>query len=108
MYLFIKIYIQKIIVLIFFRANELRRSLKSLIYSLKQIVQLFVFFILMTFFWAGLGLKFIGDLDGEAEYDIYSSNFNNFFKAFNILYALISFDGYPDCMIPAIGTIYIY
>ncbi|KRW99687.1 hypothetical protein PPERSA_03488 [Pseudocohnilembus persalinus] len=60
----------------------------------------------MTFFWAGLGLKFIGNLDGEAEYDIYSSNFNNFFKAFNILYALISFDGYPDCMIPAIGIVW--
>lgn len=60
---------------------------------------------MMTVFWAGLGNRFIGNLDGETEYDPYKSNFNNFLRTSNILYALISFDGYPDCMLPAIGKI---
>lgn len=41
-------------------------------------------------------------MDGDVYYDPYSQNFEDIFRATNILYSLISFDGYPDCMIPAI------
>jgi hypothetical protein len=63
-----------------------------------------VFFISITLFWALLGWKFIGDMDNEVEYDAYSSNFSEIFTSFNIMYSLISFDGYPDCMLPSIGS----
>lgn len=89
-----------------FWSGELRRAFKSIIYSLKEILELFIFFFLMTIIWALIGMKFISDLDGEVEYDEYKSNFNEFGTTANILYALISFDGYPDCMLPAISNIY--
>ncbi len=83
-----------------FYSNELRRTFKSIVYSLKEMIQLFLFFFLVTMIWAIIGWKFIGDLDG-GEFDAYKSNFSNILTAFNILYSLLSFDGYPDCMLPA-------
>ena len=63
-----------------------------------------VFFISITLFFAVLGWKFIGDMDNEVEFDQYSSNFSEILTSFNIMYALISFDGYPDCMLPSISV----
>ncbi|EGR34851.1 hypothetical protein IMG5_000790 [Ichthyophthirius multifiliis] len=86
------IYIRPFLVL--FYSKELRRTFKSISQSLKEILQLFLFYLFMTLFFALIGWKFIGDLDGQ-------SNFNNIFTASNILYILITFDGYPDCLMPA-------
>ena len=90
--------------LIMLFSSELRRSFKSILYSVKQIFQLIVFFISITLFFAILGWKFIGDMDNEVEFDQYSSNFSEILTSFNIMYALISFDGYPDCMLPSISV----
>lgn len=89
-----------------FWSGELRRAFKSIIFSLKEILELFIFFFLMTVIWALIGMQFISDLDGEIKYDKYKSNFKDFGTTANILYSLISFDGYPDCMLPAIGKNY--
>lgn len=52
--------------------KELRRTFKSIVQSFQQIVQLFLFFTLMTLFWAVIGFRIIGDLDGEVVFDEYS------------------------------------
>ncbi|EGR29721.1 hypothetical protein IMG5_149890 [Ichthyophthirius multifiliis] len=80
--------------LVLFYSKELRRTFQSIIQSLKEIIQLIILVLLITFFFAIIGWKFIGDLDNQ-------SNFQNITIASNILYSLISFDGYPDCMMPA-------
>ena len=54
-------------------------------------------------FFALIGVRFIGDLDGEVEFDPYVSNFTDLLKTFNALYSLMTFEGYPDIMIPAIS-----
>ena len=47
-------------------------------------------------FFSLLGTKFIGNMDGEVEYDKYSENFNDVFTSSTILYCLLSMEGYPD------------
>ena len=49
--------------------KELRRTLKSILLSFKQILQLILFFLLMTIFWAVIAVKMIGSLDDEVKYD---------------------------------------
>lgn len=89
------------IVLMFIYNKELRRTAMSLLNSYQQIIQLFLFFMLMTLFWALIAIKVIGDLDGEAEYDHLLSNYTDLGTSFTILYVLSSPDGYPECMLPA-------
>ena len=76
-----------------------------------------IFFLLLCTFFALIAKKLFGDVTlddcdnpklddaGEViEADDYGENFKEFFPAYNIFYALISFDGYPDCMLPAIQS----
>jgi hypothetical protein len=71
-------------------------------YATKQIMQLVLYFLLIISFYALIGWKMIGDLGIDE--DPYNSNFSNYFKGFNILYIMISFDGFPTCMFPAYGN----
>ncbi|KAL4429432.1 hypothetical protein ABPG74_021019 [Tetrahymena malaccensis] len=87
--------------LIFYYSYELRRIFVSILKSLKQILQLVVFIAFLTLFIAIIGWRFIGNLDGNVQYDQYSSNFSTLFSAASNLYSLISFDSYPTLMIPA-------
>jgi len=57
---------------ILFYSYDLRRNFKSIIYSFKEIIQLFLFFFCMTFIWAFFATRFVGNLDDEIEYDVYS------------------------------------
>ena len=84
-------------------STELRRQFKSIVYALKEIIQLVLFFILITIIWGFLGTRLIGNLDNSVEYDDYASNFNDLFPASTLLYGMISFDTYPDSMLPAIS-----
>jgi len=57
----------------------------------------------MTFVWAFFATRFIGDLSDEGvEYDELSSNFNNVGPSFIIFYGLISFDNYPNALLPSL------
>lgn len=47
----------------------------------------------------------IGNLDGTIYFDPYWQNFDDYMTGFNILYVMISFDGFPMCMFPAYGII---
>lgn len=82
--------------------KELRRTVKSILLSMQQIIQLILFFIIMNIFWALVAVKVIGNLDGEYEYNEFSQNYENVLSATSILYALSSPDIYPDCMLPAL------
>lgn len=68
-------------------------------YASKQIMQLVLYFLLIISFFALIGWKMIGDLGIDE--DPYNSNFSNYFRGFNILYIMISFDGFPICMFPS-------
>ena len=79
------------------------------------------------FFFAFIAWKLIGDLDQSVAYDEYSvtqfiyllkkysliiflylkSNFSSLSSAASIFYTLISFDNYPDCMLPAFSKLLI-
>ena len=43
-------------------------------------------------------------MDNSVPYDEYKSNYSNIFITFNILYDLISYDNYPDCIVPVLGN----
>jgi hypothetical protein len=45
--------------------KDLRRTVKSILYSFKQMIQLILFLLLMTIFWALVAVKIIGNLDGD-------------------------------------------
>jgi len=60
-----------------------------------------MFFSSMTLIWAFFATKFIA-LDEDVEYDAYSSNFDNIGTSFLIFYGLISFDLYPNALLPAL------
>lgn len=45
-----------------FYSNEQRRTFKSIIQALSEIVQLFIFFFIITFSYACLGKLLLGDL----------------------------------------------
>lgn len=47
-------------------------------------------------------------MDGKVEYNYYSQNFNDFLITTNLLYTLITFDCYPDFMLPAIQYSQLY
>lgn len=69
-----------------------------------------VILLIITFFGL-IGWLLIGNLDNEVKFDQYKSNFSDMGTTMNILYGLISFDNYPDCMIPSVtysGYFYIY
>ena len=87
-----------------FYSSELRRDFKSIVYSFNEIIQLLVFFLGMTLFWAFFATRLIGQLseDGEIEYDEYASNYGNLGTSFIIFWGLISFDTYPDAVYPAL------
>jgi hypothetical protein len=88
---------------------ELKRKLKSILKSMQQIIQLFIFFFTMIIFFAAISLKAIGDLDQTEPYDHVtantysqiSQNYTNFLSATSILYIVASPDYYPACMLPA-------
>lgn len=63
-----------------------------------------LFFLLITAVFAIIGVRVIGDLDNDVEFDKFISNFSDFGPAFNTLYILFSKDVYPDIMIPAIDA----
>lgn len=50
-------------------SSNLRRAFKSIVYSLKEILQLFIFFILICLFFAVIGKNIIGDMEEEVVYD---------------------------------------
>lgn len=62
-----------------------------------------VIFVFVLFF-SYIGLKVIGNLDGKVEYDPYASNFDSFMNAFSVIYTMLTYDGYPDNILPAYST----
>lgn len=89
--------------MILFYSRELRRTFQAVLLSFEHILQLVIFILVMVFLTALIGTQVIGDMDGSVHYDPYIQNFNDFLVTSNLLYTLISFDPYPDLMIPAIN-----
>ena len=81
--------------------------MKCIVLSTPYIIDLFIFYILITSIWTLVGYKLISDLDGEVEYDEYLNNFDDYLRALNAMYVLISFDGYPDIMLSALSNKYL-
>jgi hypothetical protein len=81
--------------------------MKCIVLSTPYIIDLFIFYILITSIWTLVGYKLISDLDGEVEYDEYLNNFDDYLRALNAMYVLISFDGYPDIMLSALRNKYL-
>jgi hypothetical protein len=65
-----------------------------------------MFLIIITLFWAFIGTRLIGDLDGylETNGDPYRCNYLDLGITFTELYALFSYDDYPDLMAPVIAN----
>ena len=49
--------------------KQLRRTVKAIIQSLKQMLDLFLFFMFVMLLYAFIGVIIIGDLNGEQEFD---------------------------------------
>jgi len=58
-------------------------------------VDILIFFLMITAIFALIGVRIIGDLDGEVEYDKFINNFADYGAAINSLYVLFSNDVYP-------------
>lgn len=56
-------------VMAFFYSKEMRRTLKGILKSVKQMFDLFIFYFFLILVWAGIGFLIINDLDGEYKYD---------------------------------------
>mmetsp|Transcript_16614 Transcript_16614/g.14452 ORF Transcript_16614/g.14452 Transcript_16614/m.14452 type:complete len:166 (-) Transcript_16614:3632-4129(-) len=67
-------------------------------------LDIILFFTFVAVIYAVIGVRVIGDLDGEVEYDRYASDFNSFGRALNNLYILYSSDNYPTLMQPSLKS----
>ncbi len=88
---------------LYFYSKELRRIMKCIVLSTPYIIDLIFFYILITSIWTLVGYKIISNLEGEVAYDEYLNNFDDYPRALNAMYVLISFDGYPDIMLPSLS-----
>lgn len=57
------ILIINLLVLLFFYSSELKRSYMSIVNSIKEIIQMFLFYIIIILFFAVIAYKFIGDME---------------------------------------------
>lgn len=53
----------------FLYSKEYRRTVESLVKSAKKIITLLLFFVIACAIFATIGVRFIGDLDGEIPFD---------------------------------------
>lgn len=50
-------------------SKQLRRTIDGIIKSVRQMIDVILFFVILTIIYAAIGIRIIGDLDGEVEYD---------------------------------------
>lgn len=53
----------------FFYSKEMRRTLKGILKSIKQMFDLLIFYFSLILVWALIGVLIINNLDGEYKYD---------------------------------------
>ena len=87
-------------VLLFLYNKELTRQIKAVYLSRSEIFQLMMFIGGNICFFALISVIVIGNI--SAPHDELSENYGNFLTMLITLYALLSFDGYPDVMLPAL------
>ena len=77
-------------------SKELRRNLKGIIGSGKNLFILFMFYFIVMGLWAYIGNNLIGDLGPDVKLDTLLMDYSSFFKLFNMLFMLSILDLYPD------------
>lgn len=50
-------------------SKQLRRTIDGIIKSIRQMIDVILFFVILTIIYAAIGIRIIGDLDGEVPYD---------------------------------------
>lgn len=77
-------------------SKDLRRSIKGIIGSWKNIIILILFYFIVMAIWTFIGINLIGNIDDDIMFDKNLMDYNDFFKLFNLLYMLSILDFYPD------------
>ncbi len=77
-------------------SKNLRRNIKGVIGSLKNLLLLFLLYFLIILLWAFIGINLIGDLKDIVPYDTLSNNYGNLLNLSYMLYLLSFMDYYPD------------
>ena len=80
--------------------KELTRQIIAVYKSNVEILQMALFILLMTSMFALISVIVIGNV--SSPHDELTQDYGNFYYMFISLYGLISFDGYPGIMLPAI------
>ncbi|CAK69287.1 unnamed protein product (macronuclear) [Paramecium tetraurelia] len=91
--------------LMIFFSKDLRRNLKGIAKASKDLLLLFLLYVIIISTFAFIGINLIGQLDTV---DLETQDYGDFFKLFNMLFMAATLDFYPDIMIPPIfqGTFY--
>lgn len=80
-----------------FYSKDLRRNLKGIAKASKDLLLLFLLYVIIISTFAFIGINLIGELDNV---DIETQDYGDFFKLFNMLFMAATLDFYPDIMIP--------
>ncbi len=83
-------------------SKELRRNIKGIIGSLKNLFIIICFTFIVMGVWAFIGVNILGDISNELILDDLVMDYSDFFKFFNMLNLLSRLDFYPDIMMPAL------
>ncbi|EAR87869.2 cation channel family transporter (macronuclear) [Tetrahymena thermophila SB210] len=89
-------------------SKSLRRNFQGIINSAKNLLMILFFDIIITSFWAYVGMNLIGDIYNDPSVDTSIVDFRDFFKASNSLYIFSSLDLFPDILFPAVTASFYY
>ncbi len=81
-------------------SKELRRNIKGIGGSLKNLLMLFFFYFIVMAIWTYIGNNLMSEINQEIELDDLLLDYGDFFKLFNLLNMLSILDYYPDIMMP--------
>ncbi|KAL4499686.1 hypothetical protein ABPG72_017226 [Tetrahymena utriculariae] len=89
-------------------SKSLRRNFQGIINSAKNLLMILFFDIIITSFWAYVGMNLIGDIYNDPGIDTSIMDFRDFFKTSNGLYIFSSLDLFPDILFPAVTSSFYY
>ncbi|KAL4476164.1 hypothetical protein ABPG74_009897 [Tetrahymena malaccensis] len=89
-------------------SKSLRRNFQGIINSAKNLLMILFFDIIITSFWAYVGMNLIGDIYNDPAVDTSIIDFRDFFKASNSLYIFSSLDLFPDILFPSVTSSFYY
>ncbi len=88
-------------------SKNTKRTLQAVFYSIKRIMDFFIFFGAVVFVYAGVGYKVFYDDQAtyyvHEFYDPYVNDYNSYWRIANSLIVSVTFDNYPLVMRPFIS-----